>query len=206
MTGRSRENAERHTECELYGAREATRFKASLRAACWSFHCQAAKHPVRSASSAAGSFSSCVRYSCGSIWCRRQVLVRLARIAKCDRTRVPTKGNSSGSHDAFHLTLTYIVIDGNRAIRAENVQLRPVIQSVVHRIGHGMLRDQLLLPNQQLLPQFGQHGHRLFLRISGAGGRSFPGLVLYGEEGRSKHDLTAISGAVFPHRQPFRLA
>ena len=108
-------------------------------------------------------------------------------------TRVADKkGILPVQHDAFHLTLTYIVIDGNRAIRAENVQLRPVIQSVVHRIGHGMLRDQLLLPNQQLLPQFGQHGHRLLLtNLQALGGRSFPGLVLYGEEGTQQgHDLT----------------
>src|SRR5437660_9452224 len=65
-------------------------------------------------------------------------------------TRVADKkGILPLQHDAFHLSLTYIVIDGNRAIRAENVQLRPVIQSVVHRIGHGMLRDQLLLPRSE---------------------------------------------------------
>jgi hypothetical protein len=34
--------------------------------------------------------------------------------------------------------------DRHRAIRAENVQLRPVIQGVAHRIGYGMLRQQLL--------------------------------------------------------------
>ena len=108
-------------------------------------------------------------------------------------TRVADKkGILSVQHHAFHFALACIVIDRHRAIRAENVQLRPVIQDVVHRIGHGMLRDQLLFPNQQLLPQFGQHGHRLLLtNLQALGGRSFPGLVLYGEEGTQQgHDLT----------------
>jgi len=105
----------RHTECELYGAREATRFKASLRAACWSFHWSAAKHPVRSASSAQ------VHQQLREIQLRinlvpAQVLVRLARIANVRPPRgLPTKKEFFRSTRRVHLTLTYIVIDGNRA-------------------------------------------------------------------------------------------
>jgi len=99
----------------------------------------------------------------------------------------------SVQHHTFHFAFTCIVIDGDRAIRAENVQLRPVIQGVVHRIGHGMLRQQLLFPNQQSLAQFGQHGHRLLLtNCQALGCRRFPGLVLDGKEGtQQSHYFTS---------------
>ena len=68
-------------ECELYGAGGAARFKASLRAAWWSFHWSGSQ-ASSSLNFVCGRFiNSWVRYSCGSIWCRRQVLVRLDRIA-----------------------------------------------------------------------------------------------------------------------------
>src|SRR5438105_2085038 len=82
----------RHTECELYGAGEAAWFKASVRAAWWSFHWSGSQ-ASSSLNFVCGKFiNSCVRYSCGSIWCRRQVLVKLARIANVRPPRgLPTK-------------------------------------------------------------------------------------------------------------------
>src|SRR5580693_2833940 len=79
-------------ECELYGAGGAARFKASLRAAWWSFHWSGSQ-ASSSLNFVCGKFiNSCVRYSCGSSWCRRQVLVKLARIANVRPPRgLPTK-------------------------------------------------------------------------------------------------------------------
>jgi len=54
-----------------------------------------------------------------------------------------------------------------------------------------MLRQQLLFPNQELLPQFGQYRHRLLLtNFQALRDRRFPGLVLYGKQGTQQgHDL-----------------
>jgi len=98
---------------------------------------------------------------------------------------------------------------GNCVIRAENVQLRPVIQGVVHRIGHGMLRQQLLFPNQQLLPQFGQHGHRLLLtNFQALGGRRFPAWFSMANRVRQQRPRPHARFPVpfFRRRQTFRLA
>src|SRR6266404_6261480 len=56
-------------------------------------------------------------------------------------TRVADKkGILKVQHCAFYLTLTYIVIEGNGAKRAENLQLRTVIQGEDQRIADGMMR------------------------------------------------------------------
>ena len=59
-------------------------------------------------------------------------------------------------HDALHLSLTHIVIDGHRAIGREDVQLLPLAQGIVDRLGHGMLGQQLLLPLKKPIMQLRQ--------------------------------------------------
>ena len=54
---------------------------------------------------------------------------------------------------ALHLPLANIIIDGHGAIGREHGQRIPLAERVVHRVGHGMLRQQLFFPNQQLLMQ-----------------------------------------------------
>jgi hypothetical protein len=76
--------------------------------------------------------------------CRALITARLARMAAVRPPRgLPTnKEFYSTPHVLFRAHLH--CHDRQRAIRAENVQLRPVFQGVVHRIGYGMLRQQLL--------------------------------------------------------------
>ena len=97
--------------------------------------------------------------------CRRQVLVRLARIAAVRPPRaLPTnKAVLAIENHPLHLAFRDVVVDADRAVGAEHVQFRPLAQSVVHRLGHGMLGQQLLFPLEKLLAQFGQHRHRLLL-------------------------------------------
>ena len=52
-------------------------------------------------------------------------------------------------NDALHLSLRDVVVDADRAICAEHVQFRPLAQRVVHRLGHGVLRQQLFLPGEK---------------------------------------------------------
>src|SRR5258707_13726134 len=42
-------------------------------------------------------------------------------------------------HDAFHLPLADVVIDGHGAIGTEDIQRLPLTEGEVHRSGHGML-------------------------------------------------------------------
>ena len=58
-------------------------------------------------------------------------------------------------YDALHLAFRNVVVDGDGAIGAEDGEFGPLAQGVVDGFGHGMLGQQLLLPTQQLLLQFG---------------------------------------------------
>jgi hypothetical protein len=72
------------------------------------------------------------------------VLVRLARIAAVRPSRgLPTNKEFFLFNTTRFISRSHIVIEGHRAVRGENVQLRPVIQGVGHGIGHGMLRELL---------------------------------------------------------------
>ena len=104
--------------------------------------------------------------------------------------------------DALHLPFRDVVVDGHRAIGAEDVQLRPLAQGVVDRLGNGMLGQQLLLPLEKLLAQLRQHRRRLLLAQPQALRHgSIPGLLLDRTQrthhlDRFPHDLVAGHHAV----------
>jgi len=69
-----------------------------------------------------------------------------ARIA--DKQRI-----LSIQHHAFHLSFADVVVDRHRAIGTEDAQRIPLTEGIVHRLGHGMLGQQLLLPDEELISQ-----------------------------------------------------
>src|SRR5271165_2061496 len=87
--------------------------------------------------------NSCVRYNCGSTSWRRQLLVKLAKIAAVRPPRgLPTnKEFLRLSTTRFISRSLHIVIDGHGAISQEHVQRLPLAERVVHCFGHGMLRQ-----------------------------------------------------------------
>src|SRR5579863_10144908 len=101
----------------------------------------------------AGMFvSSWVRYSWGSMPWRRQVLVRVARIAAVLPPRgLPTKRLFLRfKTNTLHFALACVVVYSHCAIGAKHVHLSPLAEGVVDGLGHGMLGQQLLFPEKKL--------------------------------------------------------
>jgi len=54
-------------------------------------------------------------------------------------------------HNPLHVPLADIVVDGHRAIADEDVQIVPLVQRVVHGLGHRVLGKQVIFPRPQPL-------------------------------------------------------
>jgi hypothetical protein len=66
-------------------------------------------------------------------------------------------------HYTLHLAFRHIVVNRHGAVGTEDGEFEPLAERVVYRLRHGMFGEQLLLPAQQFLPQFGQEWRRLCL-------------------------------------------
>lgn len=66
-------------------------------------------------------------------------------------------------HDAFHLALARVVVDRHGAILGEHRQRLPLVQRMLHRLGHRVPGKQLITPGVQAILERVQHRPRLAL-------------------------------------------
>ena len=102
-------------------------------------------------------------------------------------------------HHPLHLAFARVVIEGHGAIGTEHVEFGPLAERVIHGLRHGMFGQQLLLPAQQFLPQFGQQRRRLRL-AQGQALRTETSFACFSTANSARNKATAsraISGAVF---------
>ena len=52
-------------------------------------------------------------------------------------------------NDTLHLPLRNVVVDADRSIGTEDIQLLPLAQSIVDCLRHGVLGQQLLFPGKK---------------------------------------------------------
>ena len=55
--------------------------------------------------------------------------------------------------DSLHFAFTDVIVYWDGAVRREHVQFIPLVQSVAHRLGHRMFRQQLIAPTEEFVLQ-----------------------------------------------------